>query len=160
MSRRFTSAIALALPLIAGLVLAGCQGEEASSTDRRPLGELRAAAGGNGDGADRETRDRPPAVTSQLDSGNVAYRQGDYRRARTHYRRAVEQDSASNAAWFGVYMAENALGNEAAADSALRHAGGLAGSEAMHPAPGDTASPGSGADHPGMGSSGEQEPEG
>lgn len=127
--------------LIGSLALAGCQGEETSNADRRPIGQAPAPAQGDR-ASDRQTRDRDPAVAAQLDSGNTAYRAGDYERARTHYRRAVDEQPGSNAAWFGVYMVENALGNDAAADSALERAGSLSGSEAMHPAPGDSASDG------------------
>lgn len=138
--------LAVVLPLAGGLLLTGCQGEETSTDDRRPIGQASAPG---------EQGDRPSArqemsagVAAQLDSGNAAYRMEEYERARTHYRRALDQEEDSNAAWFGIYMAENALGNEAAADSALERAGSLSGSEAMHPAPGDSASDGAGPMHP------------
>ena len=58
----------------------------------------------------------------QLDSGNAAYSAKDYARAREHYTRATEMDSTKAAAWFGVYMAEDKLGNHAAADYAMKRA--------------------------------------
>ena len=59
---------------------------------------------------------------AQLDSGNAAYRAKDYTGALAHYRAAVESQPRSPAAWFGVYMAQTALGNKAAADSAMNQA--------------------------------------
>ncbi|HEX6560263.1 MAG TPA: hypothetical protein VF021_12395 [Longimicrobiales bacterium] len=58
----------------------------------------------------------------QLDSGNVAYRAKDYPGARAHYMRATAMDSLSAAGWFGVYMAEDKLGNRAQADYAMKRA--------------------------------------
>lgn len=59
---------------------------------------------------------------AQLDSGNTAYRAKDYTRAREHYIRATKLDSLSGAGWFGVYMAEDKLGNKAQADYAMKRA--------------------------------------
>ncbi|MDZ7780821.1 MAG: hypothetical protein U5R14_12950 [Gemmatimonadota bacterium] len=74
----------------------------------------------------REARDAlPQALVSQLDSGNVAMRSGAPEAAVEHYRRAVEIDDAVAAAWFGVYMAEGALGNDSAAAEALDRARAL-----------------------------------
>jgi tetratricopeptide (TPR) repeat protein len=75
----------------------------------------------------QETREAlDPALVAQLDSGNAATRAGRHAEARTHYRRAVEIDESSAAAWFGVYMSERALGNEQAATDALERARRLA----------------------------------
>lgn len=71
-----------------------------------------------------------------LTEGNTAYRAGAYAEARDLYRRAAEEMDDPSPAWFGVYMAERALGNDAAADSALRRAGGLGEASGMHPSPG------------------------
>ena len=59
-----------------------------------------------------------PAVSAQLDSGTVAYRAGRLEDARRHYRTAVARNPHAAAAWFGVYLAEKALENQPAADSA------------------------------------------
>ena len=64
----------------------------------------------------------PAAVRMHVDSGNALYRAKDYRRASEHYRAATAIDDDQVAAWFGVYMAERALGNVAAADAALKRA--------------------------------------
>jgi len=60
----------------------------------------------------------PPAVQAQLDSGTMSFRGGDVEGARLHYRAAAELAPELPAAWFGVYLAETRLGNQAAADSA------------------------------------------
>ncbi len=60
------------------------------------------------------------SLTAQtaLDSGNVAYRRGDYKAANEFFRQASQADPKNVAGWYGVYMAESKLGNQAAADSA------------------------------------------
>lgn len=153
-----TSAVRLALlgTLLAALSLPACQPEEDTSR-RRPLGdapdrgmqgqlpeghpEVPGREGGAARSPDR--RDLPPSVTVHLDSGNAAYRADDYRRARRHFRAAVEADTTAAAGWFGVYMAERALGNDRAADSALRRAGALGGAPDAHHAPGGDSARGS-----------------
>lgn len=82
-----------------------------------------------------EARARMPAAAmAQLDSGNAAYRAEDFQAAATHYRMATQAAPDAPAAWFGVYMAERALGNTAAADDAMRKAQALAGDAALvHP---------------------------
>lgn len=76
----------------------------------------------------------PGAAVAQLDSGNAAYRAKDYEHAIRHYQAAVRIDSQQAAPWFGIYMAERALGNVARADSALRRAQKVApGASLIHP---------------------------
>jgi tetratricopeptide (TPR) repeat protein len=76
-----------------------------------------------------------PAVVEALDAGNDAYRAGDYESALSHYREA-NQDGDVAAAWFGIYMAQIALGNAEAADSAMQRAQSLApGASLIHPEP-------------------------
>lgn len=78
----------------------------------------------------------PGAMVAQLDSGNAAYRAKDYRRAVQHYRAAARIDGERAAPWFGIYMAERAAGNAAAADSALKRAQKIApGATLIHPPP-------------------------
>jgi tetratricopeptide (TPR) repeat protein len=67
----------------------------------------------------------PPDVLSQLDSGNVAYKEGDREAALAHYTRAAELGPDVAPAWFGVYMAQNALGNKEGAQAALEKAQSL-----------------------------------
>ncbi|MFW6193114.1 MAG: tetratricopeptide repeat protein [Gemmatimonadota bacterium] len=144
------------------LVLAACGGDEDTSR-RQPIGgqgtspsqgqmpdghpEVPGMEGGGAPGTDE--RDLPPALAVRLDSGNTAYRAGEFEKARRHFRAAVQTDSTEAAGWFGVYMAERALGNEVAADSALRRAGGLGDASGMHGAP-DEDSAGGGMPHPPM----------
>ena len=60
------------------------------------------------------------SLTAQtaIDSGNVAYRRGDYKAATAFFRQAAQAEPKNVAGWYGVYMAEAKLGNKAAADSA------------------------------------------
>lgn len=81
----------------------------------------------------------PVEVVSAVDSGNVAMRADDLKAALVYYRRAVEISPENAPAWFGVYMAERALGNPAAADSALQTVMSLApGASLVHPSQTDT----------------------
>jgi hypothetical protein len=78
-------------------------------------------------------------VTAQLDSANAAYKGGDLERARDLYRLAIEGAPEKAAPWFGLYMAELALGDTAAADAALEIARDRAsGASLIHPTPRDT----------------------
>ena len=83
----------------------------------------------------RQTREELPAeLVAALDSGNAAYRRGDYEAALAAYEQAVAEDDDVAAGWFGVYMAHLALGNTAAADSAMARAQALApGASLIHP---------------------------
>jgi hypothetical protein len=63
-----------------------------------------------------------PDVRTQLDSANAAFAAQDYPRALRHYHGVTRLDPALSAGWFGVYMAESKLGNQAAADSAIARA--------------------------------------
>lgn len=76
----------------------------------------------------------PPELMAQLDSGSAAFRVDDFQGALRHYVRATEVAPASAAAWFGVYMAHAALGNEAEAAQALAEAQALdPGAVGAHP---------------------------
>lgn len=78
--------------------------------------------------------DLAPELVAALDSGNAAYRRGDYQEALAFYQDAVELDEDVAAGWFGVYMAQLALGNPEAADSAMTRAQDLApGASLIHP---------------------------
>lgn len=75
-----------------------------------------------------------PDVAEAIDSGNAAYREKDYQVALEHYERAAELDEDLAAAWFGIYMAQLALGNTDAANDAMDRAQTLAPDASMiHP---------------------------
>lgn len=75
-----------------------------------------------------------PEVRAQLDSGNAAYRRHDWQGALGHYQAAADHDPDATAAWFGVYMAQRALGDTVAAGQALQRARELApGASIIHP---------------------------
>jgi hypothetical protein len=78
----------------------------------------------------------PLAVHAHLDSAAAAYRVGDFLAARTHYLTAVDSAPGLAASWFGLFLAERALGNAAAADSAIRRARRIATSDSTTDAPG------------------------
>ncbi len=105
-------------------------------------GCTRAPAPAHGEGTTTEASS--PAVSGaprvelgasvQLDSGNAAYRAKDYAAALTHYRNATAREPSLAAAYMGIAMAQNALGNKAAADSAMRKLEELApGTMSAHP---------------------------
>ena len=107
----------------AALLLTGCErpdDQETGSLERQEILESRA--------------ELDPEVVAALDSGNAAYRNGAYEAALAQYRRAVRHDDDAAAGWFGIYMAELALGNQVAADSAMARAQELApGATLIHP---------------------------
>ena len=108
--------LALTLVLLAGPSVLACGGgDEQPPPQRRSLGSE----------APAEPPGLEPATAARIDSGNAAYRAGDYEEARRHFRAAAEGQPDARAAWFGVYMAERALGNEEAAEAALEQSGDL-----------------------------------
>ena len=85
------------------------------------------------DDAVRTRAEMPEALVAHLDSGNAAFRAHDFAGARDEYRAALAIDSTVTAAWFGVFMAERALGNADAAAQALARARDLApGASLIH----------------------------
>lgn len=81
--------------------------------------------------------DLSPATLEALDAANEAYRTGNYEQALEHYQQANAEGDVA-AAWFGIYMAHLALGNPAAADSAMERAKALEpGASLIHPTPDD-----------------------
>jgi tetratricopeptide (TPR) repeat protein len=104
----------LIIPLLAVLVVAGaCQRQP---RDDQQTGSVSAAD------LQRAREQLSPEVRGALDSGNEAYREGRYLEAREHYQQAVQRDPEAAAGWFGLYMAELALGNAEAAEAAIRRA--------------------------------------
>lgn len=85
----------------------------------------------------------PDGLAAVIDSANAAYSAGAYERASGLYRRATEIGPDVTAGWFGVYMAEHARGNIAAADSAMQQARALSPEASLiHGGPDDTLPPG------------------
>jgi tetratricopeptide (TPR) repeat protein len=81
----------------------------------------------------------PAGVTAQLDSGSAAFRANDLEGALRHYTRAAQLGPDVAAAWFGVYMAEDALGHDVSAAEALRRAQEVVpGATLIHPTEADT----------------------
>jgi tetratricopeptide (TPR) repeat protein len=61
----------------------------------------------------------PPALQLQLDSGNVAFRDREYEEALRHFGAAIRMDPQLAAGWYGLGMTHGAMGDTAAADSAM-----------------------------------------
>jgi Flp pilus assembly protein TadD len=81
----------------------------------------------------------PAGLSEVVDSANSAFRARDYTRASQLYREATRIAPTVTAGWFGVHMAEQALGNTVAADSAMTRAMELSpGASLMHGMPADT----------------------
>jgi tetratricopeptide (TPR) repeat protein len=84
----------------------------------------------------------PDGLAELIDSANAAYSAADYDEANLLYRRAAELAPNVTAGWFGIYMAEHARGNIAAADSAMMRARALTPEASLlHGAPDDTLPP-------------------
>jgi len=112
---------ALVAALAMGLALGACRPDDQPTRSIDP------------DAAVRTRAEMPEALVAHLDSGNAAFRAHDFAGARDEYRAALAIDSTVTAAWFGVFMAERALGNADAAAQALARARDLApGASLIH----------------------------
>ncbi|MDX1673776.1 MAG: tetratricopeptide repeat protein [Longimicrobiales bacterium] len=110
---------------IAALALAACGGDEG---ERVELGEEPTQA-------ENRRANWPDGVAARVDSANLYYSNGDYEAAAEVYRDLTEEYPEISTVWFGLYMAESALGNEEAAAAALEKAEGMApGLGQMHEA--------------------------
>jgi hypothetical protein len=63
-----------------------------------------------------------PGLMARLDSANEAFSADDYETATRLYRSIADEAPDESVGWFGIFMAEQARGNLAAADSALERA--------------------------------------
>lgn len=87
----------------------------------------------------RRREEMPAQLREQLDSGSAAFRAADMQGALDHYTAATQIDPEAAAAWFGVYMAQKAMGNATEALAALERVQELApGATLVHPSEGDT----------------------
>ena len=78
----------------------------------------------------------PAAMVAQLDSGNAAIRADDFRVARDHFLRVTEGMPEVAAGWFGLYLAEQGLGNAEESEAALERVRSLAaGASLIHAQP-------------------------
>jgi tetratricopeptide (TPR) repeat protein len=78
-----------------------------------------------GDGMAEARAGWAPEFEAAVDSGNAAYRAGRWQEAADHFRRGTELEPQVAAAWFGLHMAESALGNDEEAFEALQRAEAL-----------------------------------
>ena len=106
--------------------LAGCR-SDAGVPDDQPTGSIDSTAW-------QKARALPAGVAAALDSGNIAFRAGEFEAARAQYLRATELGPDVSAAWFGLSMSERRIGNAAAADAAMQRVRQLApGASLLHP---------------------------
>lgn len=115
--------------LVCALVaVSACRGPEVDQTDQI-----------DPDHAAEDRASLNPEVRAQLDSGTAAFRAEDIEGALAYYRRVTELEPELAAGWFGVYMAENALGHADAAAEALERASEVVpGASLLHPGAADT----------------------
>jgi tetratricopeptide (TPR) repeat protein len=113
-----TLTIVLLLVLTASL-LPACSGEPGGQ--RVPLG---AEAG--------HVPSLEPALQAELDAGNAAYRERRFEVALAHYSAAVRLDADLAAGWYGVALAQGALGDSAARGLALAEVERLAPEIIVH----------------------------
>lgn len=76
---------------------------------------------------------------AQIDSGNAAFRRGDFEAAVVAFGGATSSAPDDPTGWFGLYMAHQELGNDAAADSAISRARSLAPGASLIRIPADSA---------------------
>jgi tetratricopeptide (TPR) repeat protein len=119
--------LAVALSLTVGTATAAC----------RPADQKTGTI--NAQQAEKARETLPPEVLAQIDTANEAFRAGDHQAALEHYTKARDMKNDVAAAWFGIYMAQHALGNDSAAQAALAEAQKISpGATLIHPAGTDT----------------------
>lgn len=87
-----------------------------------PVVEDRRMEGVTGEDAGAVRAGWPDTVAELFDSATAAYSAQKYERAAALYREGARRGPDITAMWFGIYIAEHARGNIAAADSAMAHA--------------------------------------
>lgn len=111
---------------LAGLV--ACGGDEAEQSERIRLDQP--------DQSSQQTRASwPEGLAEWVDSANTAISEGRYEDAAVMYREMTTEHPDMGTLWFGLYLTEDALGNEEAAEAALERVEVLApGLSRMHEA--------------------------
>jgi hypothetical protein len=127
--------------LIAATALGGCRRDDAPGDQR--TGDM------TSESIQQARAGWSPELSALIDSANAAYSAQDFETASGMYRRAATLSPDVTAAWFGIYMAEHARGNIAAADSAMQRAQQLSPEASIiHGTPADTAGRSGGGSHP------------
>lgn len=121
MSRTRAGRLGLTVLCTAGLALAGCRPDDQRTDSVDP------AAG---------VQDRArwsEEMREHVDAGNAAVRADSFAVAREHFLAATELEPDVAAGWFGLYLAEQGLGNVDAASAALERAREIAaGASLIH----------------------------
>lgn len=99
----------ITLGLTGSLLVVGCGAED---RERVPLGENQATT-------QQAVEDLPEAIQERLNLANTAYRERNYETALRHFTRITEEAPGLAAGWYGVGMTYAAMGDQAAADSAM-----------------------------------------
>ena len=100
------------MPVVLMIALVGCNAEEG---ERVELGQ-------EAEQSDQRRDAWPEGVAVQVDSANTLYAAQEYEAAAEIYRGLAEEHDNIGTIWFGLYMAENALGNQEAAMAAMERA--------------------------------------
>ncbi len=75
-----------------------------------------------------------PEVTAHVDAGNLAIRADSFEVAKEHFLAVTELKPDLAVGWFGLYMAEQGLGDDEAASGALARAQSIqSGATLIHP---------------------------
>lgn len=76
----------------------------------------------------------PAEVVAHVDAGNAAIRADSFELAKTHFQEIIEMEPGLAVGWFGLYMAEQGLGDAEAAAAALEQAQRIqSGASLIHP---------------------------
>ena len=119
--RRWTSSRSVLVAMCTLVVVSACRPPDQRTDSVDPA----AAA--------QERASWPASLVAQIDSGNAAVRADSYDEARRHFTTATELAPDVAAAWFGLYLAEQGLGNSGQAADALERAQALqAGASLIH----------------------------
>jgi hypothetical protein len=105
--------------LLTASLLPACSGE--TGGQRVPLGAEAAHVPALG-----------PALQAELDAGNAAYRARQFEVALAHYSAVVRMDAELAAGWYGVALAQGALGDSVSRSLALAEVERLAPEIVVH----------------------------
>mgnify|MGYP002623863887 FL=1 len=121
MSRMRGTRLGLAMTSAAAIAVAGCRPDDQRTDSVDP-------------GAGIQDRARwSEAMREHIDAGNAAVRADSFAVAAEHFRAATELEPDVAAGWFGLYLAEQGLGDVDAAAEALERARAIAsGASLIH----------------------------
>jgi len=108
--------------LFAAMLAAGCRDDDQRTDSADPAAAMQLRANWS------------PEAVAHLDAGNEAIRADSFDVARIHFLAVTVAEPEIAAGWFGLYLAEQGLGDGEAAGAALERARELAvGANLIHP---------------------------